>query len=107
MFSLRDALEANIKFYARKAEEHGFTKDEVLYVVTHARHAIFELSKNPHCKTKVTDIIKQYHDKVVNMRKERKEAIRADVERHIRHCAMRYNTTQDEVIEIIKSLLSD
>ena len=107
MYSLRDALEASIEVYARKAKEHGFTCDEVLYVVQHSRQAVFELYKKPHCKTKVKDIIKHYHDEVVNKRNERKESIRADIERHIRHCAMYYNTTRDEVREIMKSLLSD
>ena len=107
MWSLRDALEANIESYARNAKEHGFTCDEISYVVTHARLAVFELSKKPHCKTKVIDILKKYHDEVIDMRNERKEAIRADIERHIRHCAMYHNTTQDEVREIMKSLLTD
>ena len=36
-----------------------------------------------------------------------KEEIKADIERHIRHCAMRHNTTQNEVMEIIKEIVYD
>lgn len=35
-----------------------------------------------------------------------KEEIRADIVRHIRHCAMRHNITQDEVIEVVKELVN-
>lgn len=36
-----------------------------------------------------------------------KEEIKADIVRHIRHCAMRFNTTQDEVRTIMKEVVYD
>lgn len=36
-----------------------------------------------------------------------KEEIRKDIERHIRHCAMRHHVMQDEVIEVIKELVNE
>ena len=33
------------------------------------------------------------------------EEIRADIERHIRHCAMRHNVKQDDVIQVIKDIV--
>jgi hypothetical protein len=34
-----------------------------------------------------------------------KEEIRADIVRHIRHCAMRHNVKQDEVVNVVKDVV--
>lgn len=36
-----------------------------------------------------------------------REEIRKDIERHIRHCAMRHHVMRDEVIDVMRELLND
>lgn len=39
--------------------------------------------------------------------KDVKEEIKADITRHIRHCAMRHGVKQEEVVEIMRKVVEE
>ena len=66
-------LQADIGYYAEKCRQHGYTKEEIMWVSERTWEEVRELSCHPETTPRnivyVKDVLKKYHDMMVEARK--------------------------------------